>query len=186
MEKHPILTEAKEKMHKAVEHCRHELNTLHTGKASPAMVENVMVEAYGSPMRLMEVAAITTPDARTISIQPWDKSVLQNVEKAIQKENLGLNPVVKGTVIICPIPELSKERRAELSKMAHGMGEQAKIGVRAARHDAMDAVKELDKKKEISEDERTRLEKDVQKLTDTAVGEIDSAVQAKEKDLMTM
>jgi len=184
--KNPIVQDAEKKMQKAVDHCRAELNTLHTGKASPAMVENVMVEAYGSQMRLMEVAAITTPDARTISIQPWDKGVLQSVEKAIQKENLGLNPVVRGTSVICPIPELSKERRAELGKVASGMGEQAKIGVRAARHDAMNAIKELEKKKEISEDDKERLEKEVQKLTDDHGKMIDEMISHKEAELMKL
>ena len=148
------------------------------------MVETVPVEAYGSTMKLNEVAAITTPDARTISIQPFDKSTQQAIEKAIQVANLGLNPVARGATILCPLPELSGERRKEFVKMTHNLAEQGKVGVRAARREAMDTLKKMEKDKEISEDDHKRAEKDVQAETDKFVKEIDALVAAKEKELM--
>lgn len=181
-----ILKKARAEMQKAVDHTLHEFNSIHTGKASPAMVENVSVDVYGSSMRLMEVAAITTPDSRTISIQPWDKGTLQPIEKAIQVANLGLNPVVRGQSIICPLPELSGERRKELVKMTHTLAESGRVGVRAARQEAMHALKEALKNKEISEDDEKRGEKDVQAETDKFVKSIEEHLKAKEAELTTV
>lgn len=172
----------REDMNKSVEHVLHEFNTLHTGKANPSMVENVTVDVYGTNMRLRDVAAITTPDARTIQIQPWDKSSVQPVEKALIEARLGITPVVTGELIRLPIPELSGERREELCKMAQTMAEQGRIGVRSARKDGLDALK-AEQKDGLPEDDFKRAEKDVQKETDAAVARINEALASKEKDL---
>ena len=153
-------------MQKALDHTLNEFSTLNTGKANPSMVESLSVECYDSSMKLLEIAAITTPDNRTIRIEPWDKSVMTSIEKAIQSANLGLNPVVDGGIIRCPIPELSKERRKELVKVAGQQAEDGKIGIRAARRDAMDALKKAQKEGAITEDDLKRNEKEVQKITD--------------------
>ncbi len=178
-----VLKKAQADMQKAVDHTLHELSTIHTGKASPAMVENVVVDVYGSNMRLMEVAAITTPDSRTIAIQPWDKGTQQPIEKAIMTAGLGLNPVARGNSILCPLPELSGERRKEMVKMTHSLGENGRVGIRAARQEAMTALKNALKDKEISEDEEKRGEKEVQTLTDKFVKEIDEHLKHKEAEL---
>ena len=180
------LTDAQARMKKAVEHTLHEFSTIHTGKASPAMVESVMVEAYGSMMPLKGCAAITTPDPRMIQIQPWDKGVLRAIEKALQMANIGVNPVVDGTLIRLPFPELSRERRQEFVKTAQRLAEEGRVAVRHVRRDAMEAAKKLKKDGKISEDDEKRLEKDVQTATDKAIKDIDTAVAHKEKDLMTV
>ncbi|HQU08935.1 MAG: ribosome recycling factor [Verrucomicrobia bacterium 21-51-4] len=179
-----ILEEAKSKMNKAVERTLHSYSTLHTGKASPSMVESVVVDAYGTNMRLREVAAITTPDHRMIMVQPWDKGMLQPIEKAIRAANLGFNPSVDGHYVRCPIPELSKDRRLELAKVAHGMAEEGRVGVRGARRDSIEVVKKGLKEKVLTEDDQKRLEKEIQHLTDQAIKEIDAHLESKEKDLM--
>ncbi len=188
MDYETALLVAEENMEKAVEFTAHEFNSLHTGKASPGLVENlqVHVKSYGSSMRLREIAAITTPDARTIQVQPWDKSVVQDVEKAIQTAKLGLNPTVAGTVIHIHIPELSRERRQELVKIAHTMAEEGRISVRHARRDALEALKKMQKDKEISEDDFKRYEKEVQKDTDSHVEKIGEHLARKENELTTL
>jgi ribosome recycling factor len=145
METEEIFSIMKQDMQKSVEHVTNEFNTLHTGKANTSMVEGVTVDVYGSNMKLRDVAAITTPDARTIQIQPWDKSTTAPIEKALIEAKLGISPVVTGELIRLPIPELSGERREELCKMAQGFAEQGKIGIRASRKDAMDALKDAQK-----------------------------------------
>ncbi len=180
------LAEAQARMKKAVEHTLHEFSTIHTGKASPAMVESVMVEAYGSMMPLKGCAAITTPDPRMIQIQPWDKGLTRAIEKALQMANIGVNPVVDGQVIRLPFPELSKERRQEFVKTAHRLAEEGRVAVRHVRRDAMEATKKLKKDGKISEDDEKRLEKDVQVATDKSIKDIDTALAHKEKDLMTV
>ncbi|WOO39993.1 ribosome recycling factor [Rubellicoccus peritrichatus] len=184
MEPDQVVKKARADMQKALEHTLHELNSIHTGKASPSMVESIPVNAYGSSMQMKEVAAITTPDARTIQIEPWDKGLLQEVEKGIQTANIGINPTVRGSTIFCPLPELSGDRRKDLIKISHGMGEQGRVGVRAARRDAMDAIKQLVKDKAISEDDQKRLEKEVQSETDSFVAEIEQHLKAKEAELL--
>ena len=183
-----VLLEAQENMEKAVEFTVREFNSLHTGKASPSLVENlqVNVKSYGSSMHLREIAAITTPDARTIQVQPWDKSIVQDVEKAIQTANLGLNPTVAGTVIHIHIPELSRERRKELVKIAHSMAEEGRISVRHTRRDALEALKKMQKDGEISEDDLKRYDKEVQKETDSHVEKIGKQLARKENDLTTL
>lgn len=180
------LADAQARMKKAVEHTLHEFSTIHTGKASPAMVESVMVEAYGSMMPLKGCAAITTPDPRMIQIQPWDKGLTRAIEKALQVANIGVNPVVDGQVIRLPFPELSKERRQEFVKTAHRLAEEGRVAVRHVRRDAMEATKKLKKDGKISEDDEKRLEKDVQTATDKAIKDIDTHLAHKEKDLMTV
>lgn len=181
-----IIDATNQSMTKAVEHTLHEFSTLHTGKASPSMVENVMVDAYGSSMRLRDMAAITTPDSRTIQIQPWDKSVIQPIEKSIQTANLGLNPSVDGPIIRIPIPELSGDRRQELVKVAHRMAEDGRISIRHARKEGMDLLKEAKKDGELSEDDLKRWEKEVQNSTDKYVGEIDDHLKNKEQELQSI
>lgn len=183
----PKLIKAVEtKMKKAVEHTLHEFNTLHTGKASPSMVEHIAVEVYGSQMRVNELAAITTPDSRTLVVQPWDKGTITAIEKAIRAANIGLNPVVDGSILRCPIPELSKERRQELVKMSHTMAEDGRVGVRGARREGMDALKKASKDKLITEDELKRAEKEVQSATDNATKAINDHLAHKEKELMQL
>lgn len=169
-------------MQKSVDHVLHEFSTLHTGKANTSMVENVTVDVYGSSMKLRDVAAITTPDARTIQIQPWDKSTTAPIEKALLEAKIGINPIVTGEIIRLPIPELSGERREELCKMAQGFAEQGRIGIRASRKEAMDSLKEA-QKEGLPEDDFKRAEKDVQKNTDDNVNKINQALSSKEGDL---
>lgn len=178
-----IVSKASADMQKALEHTVHEFNTIHTGKASPSMVETITVNAYGSSMPLRDCAAIMTPDMRTITVQPWDKGLLQEVEKAIQTANIGINPVLRGNTLFCPLPELSGDRRKELVKIIHGMAEQGRVGIRAARRDAMDGIKKLSKDKAISEDDQKLYEKEIQEETDKFVKEIDEHLKAKEADL---
>lgn len=179
---HPILTDAQTRMKKTVDHTLHEFSTLHTGKASPSMVEGVMVEAYGSAMRLKECAAVTTPDARLIQIQPWDAGLVKAIAKGIIDANLGFNPIVDGKLIRVPLPEMSRERRQEFVKAAHKMAEEGRVHVRNVRHGALDAMK----KAKLPEDEGKRLEKDIQAATDKAIAEINSHLAHKEKELLTV
>jgi len=171
-------------MKNAVEHTAHEFGTLHTGKASPSMVENIMIEAYGSSMRLRDCAAITTPDSRLIQIQPWDKSVINAIEKAIQTANLGFNPVINGGLVRVPIPELSRERREDLVKVTHRMAEEGRISIRHARREGMDALKDAKKEGTLSEDDQKRYEKEIQALTDKYTKEIDVLLKEKEDELL--
>lgn len=175
---------AASKMDKAVEHVNHEFSTIHTGKASPTMVEGLLVDAYGSQMRMKETAAISTPDSRSIRIEPWDKGLIKEIEKAIIKANIGLNPVVDGHVVRCPIPELSGERRKEMVKMCNKMAEDGRIQVRGVRREALDKIKKDQKASLISEDDLARFEKDVQNETDKHIKEIDAHFANKEKELM--
>jgi ribosome recycling factor len=173
-----------EELKKAVEHTTKEFGTLHTGKASPSMVDSLQAEVYGSPMRIRDIAAITTPDARMIVIQPWDKTAVKPIEQAIIVANLGFNPIIDGEKIRVPIPELSRERREDLIKVSNKMAEDGRIGIRAARHSAMDTLKSSAKAGEISEDDQKRGEKEVQKLVDQHNQKIAEILQAKEKELL--
>ena len=177
---HPIVNDTEAKMNKAVEHTLHEFDNIHTGKATPAMVENIAIDAYGSHMRIKDCAAISTPDSRMIVVQPWDKGLLQAVSKGIQTANIGLNPNIDGALVRVPLPEMSRERRQEFVKVAHRHAEDGKVGVRKARHDGHDALK----KAKLPEDESKRLEKEVQVLTDKAIASIVEHLAAKEKDLL--
>ncbi|MGA2051894.1 MAG: ribosome recycling factor [Opitutales bacterium] len=179
-----ILADARAAMTKAVEFTLHEFASLHTGKASPMMVENLHVEAYGSAMRIKEVAAITTPDPRTIQIQPWDKSMLKEIEKAIQVAKLGINPQINGDIVRCPIPELSRERRQDLAKVAHTQAEEGRIRVRTARRDANETLKKAKTSGAISEDDFKRAEKEIQQEHDKQIASINQHLAAKEAELL--
>ena len=183
---HPILTDVQARMKKAIDFTLHEFSTIHTGKASPAMVEGVMVEAYGSMVRLKECAAISTPDPRMIQVQPWDKALLRAVEKGLQQANLGINPIVDGNLIRLPFPDLSKERRLEFVKIANKLAEEGRVNIRHARRDAMELVKKGKKDGKIAEDEEKRLEKDIQAATDKAIMDVDASLARKEKELTTV
>lgn len=182
METKEIFDKMEMDMQKSVDHVVHEFSTLHTGKANSSMVENINVDVYGSSMKLRDVAAITTPDARTIQIQPWDKTTTAPIEKALIDAKIGITPVVTGELIRLPMPELSGERREELCKMAQGLAEQGRIGVRASRKEAMDALKDA-QKEGLPEDDFKRSEKDVQKNTDDCVNQINQSLTSKEEDL---
>jgi ribosome recycling factor len=180
------IKKAREDMKKAVDHTLHEFSTLHTGKASPAMIETVSADAYGSSMKVKELAAIMTPDPRTIVIQPWDKSVLKAIEKGIQSANIGFNPVIDGAIIRISIPELSRERRQDLVKVAGGMAEEGKVRIRGIRQAALGTLRALQKDSKISEDDLKLYEKDVQKMTDSSTEEIAEHLKSKEKELLAI
>lgn len=169
-------------MEKAIQRTLHEFNTLHTGKASPNMVENLTADAYGSPMKIKDMAAITTPDAQTILVNPWDKGLLGSISKAVHAANIGLSPVIQGGSIFCKVPDLSRERREELVKIAHSLAEDGRIGVRAARQEGLNTLKA--QKKNFSEDDIKRAEKEIQKGTDNAVAKIAEILKKKEQELM--
>lgn len=173
------------RMHGAVEALKHDLSGLRTGRANTALLDPVHVEVYGSNMPLNQVATVSAPEPRLLSVQVWDKSNVTPVEKAIRNAGLGINPLVDGNNIRLPIPDMTEERRKELVKLAHQYAEKAKIAVRNVRRDGNDNLKADEKKKEISEDERKKLEAEVQKLTDTTIADIDGALAAKEKDILS-
>ena len=181
-----ILLEAEEKMLKTEEVVTHEFAGVRTGKASPSLVENILVEVYGSMMRIRELAGITAPEPRMLMIQPWDVGSVQPIEKAIQKSNLGLNPAVQGKFIRIVLPELSTERRQEFVKIVHKMTENGRVAIRHVRRDALEHLKKESKDGKISEDELEHAEKEVQKLTDQYVAKIDAHLAHKEKEIMTV
>lgn len=172
------------RMHGAVEALKHDLGGLRTGRASTALLDPVTVEVYGSHMPLNQVATVSAPEPRLLSVQVWDRSNIGPVEKAIRSAGLGINPITDGQNIRLPIPDLTEERRKELAKLAGQYAEKAKIAVRNVRRDGMDHLKTDEKKKEISEDEHKRLDAEVQKLTDETIKEIDAVVAAKEKEIL--
>jgi len=168
----------------AVEALKHDLGGLRTGRASTALLDPVTVEVYGSHMPLNQVATVSAPEPRMLSVQVWDKSNVGPVEKAIRSAGLGLNPINDGNNLRLPIPDLTEERRKELAKLAGQYAEKARIAVRNVRRDGMDSLKVDEKKGVFSEDERKRHETEVQKLTDATVAELDAAAQAKEKEIL--
>ena len=172
------------RMHGAVEVLKHDLNGLRTGRASTALLDPVTVEVYGANMPLNQVATVSAPEPRLLSVQVWDRSNISAVEKAIRNAGLGINPITDGQNIRLPIPDLTEERRKELAKLAHQYAEKAKVAVRNVRRDGMDALKQDEKKKDISEDEHKRLDTEVQKLTDDSIKEIDEILAAKDKEIL--
>ncbi|MFP4018367.1 MAG: ribosome recycling factor [Bacteroidales bacterium] len=180
-----ITKEAKNKMKKAVEYLSDELARIRAGKANPRILDGVYVDYYGTNTPLYQLASIGTPDAKTITIQPWDKNVLSNIEKAIMDSDLGLNPQNDGELIRLNIPPLTEERRKDLVKKVHSEGENAKVSIRNARRDANEQLKKL-KNEGIPEDETKRGEDEVQKLTDEYGKKVDEVVEAKEKEIMTV
>jgi ribosome recycling factor len=178
------LDEIKTRMQKSIASLKDELSGLRTGRASASLLEPVTVDAYGSRMPLNQLATVTVPEPRMLSVQVWDRSMANAVEKAIRDSGLGLNPVGEGTVIRVPLPELNEERRRELTKVAHNYAEQARVAVRHVRRDGMDLLKKLEKDGSLSEDDSRKQSDLVQKATDSAVAEIDALVAVKEKEIM--
>jgi ribosome recycling factor len=180
------ISELKRRMQGATQSLKHELGGLRTGRAAASMLDPVQVEAYGSHMPLNQVATISVPEPRLLSVQVWDKSMVKAVEKAIVDSNLGLSPATEGQVLRLRIPELNEERRKELVKVAHKYAEAAKVAVRHVRRDGLDTLKKLEKNHEISEDDEKRLANDVQKATDSVISEIDQLLAGKEKEILTV
>src|SRR5436309_2062463 len=181
-----ILLEAEDRMIKTEQVVVNEFAGVRTGKASPSLVENIMVEVYGSMMRIRELAGITTPEARMLVIQPWDITSIQAIEKAIQKANLGLSPAVQGKIIRLGFPELSQERRQEFVKIIKKMAEDGKVAIRHVRRDAMEQLKKHGHDSGTTEDEAKQAEKELQKLTDDYIAKIDTHMGHKEKEIMTV
>lgn len=173
------------RMNGAVESLKSDLSGLRTGRANVALLDPVVCEVYGAMMPINQVATVSAPEPRMLSVQVWDRSNLVAVEKGIAHANLGLNPMIDGQTIRLPIPDLTEERRKDLAKLAGQYAEKAKIAIRNVRRDGMEMLKDDEKKKEISEDERKRAEEEVQKLTDKYVAETDAAAEHKEKEIMT-
>ena len=178
-----ILDTTKEAMDAALKHLEKQFVNIRAGKASPAMLGSVMVDYYGSQTPLSQVANVNTPDGRTITVAPWEKSMLQEIERSIMIANLGFNPMNNGETIIINVPPLTEERRRDLAKQAKAEAEDAKVGVRNARKDANNEIKKLD---EISEDLQKNAESDVQEMTDSFVKKVDDIFHTKEKEIMTV
>ncbi|HMI39942.1 MAG TPA: ribosome recycling factor [Sphingomicrobium sp.] len=172
------------RMHGAVEVLKHDLVGLRTGRASTALLDPIQVEVYGAHMPLNQCATISVPEPRLITVQVWDKGNVGPIEKAIRSAGLGINPITDGQLIRLPIPDLTEERRKELAKLVGQYAEKARIAVRNVRRDGMDHLKVDEKKHELSEDERKRLETEVQKMTDTTIAEVDAAAEAKEMEIL--
>ena len=181
-----IRKSAEQKMGKTVEALKHDLAKIRTGRAHPGLLDHIHVDYYGSMVPLSQVAQIGLGDARTITVQPWEKKMVGAVEKAIRDSDLGVNPASHGDVIRVPMPPLTEERRKELTKVVRHEGENARVAVRNTRRDAITHLKDLLKKKEVSEDEERRAQDEVQKLTDRYVAEVDKVVAEKEKEVMTV
>ncbi len=179
-----IRKDADARMQKSVAALHNELTKIRTGRAHPSLLEHIMVDYYGAEVPLNQAANISIEDARTLSVVPFDKSMVPTIEKAIMTSDLGLNPVTAGNNIRVPLPALNEERRAELARVVHGEGEQAKIAIRNIRRDANHQLKEYQKEKELSEDDVRRGEAQVQELTDKYVAQVDEAVAVKEREMM--
>ena len=178
------LNDLKRRMQGAIASFKQELTGLRTGRASASLVEPITVEAYGARMPLTQVATVSVPDARMLAVQVWDKSMVAPVEKAIRDSNLGLTPNTEGQVIRLRIPDLNEQRRKELAKVAHKYAEEARVAIRHVRRDGIDILKKQLKDKVISEDDEKRHAGDVQKATDSFIGDVDTALAAKEKEIM--
>ena len=172
------------KMNKTIEVLGKELAAIRAGRANPGVLDRITVEYYGAPTPLNQVAAVSTPDPRTLAVQPWDASILRQIEKAIQTSDLGINPQNDGKVIRLTFPPLTEERRKELTKVARKSAEEAKVAVRSIRRDAIEQIKKMKKDSLITEDEQHKGEEDMQKITDNAIKEVDKICAAKEKEIM--
>lgn len=181
-----ILKDAESRMKKTIESITHELGGIRSGKATPALLDSVRVEAYGQKQPLNQLASISVPDPKSLVVQPWDKNIIGDVVKAIQTAELGFNPQVEGNVIRIPVPPLSEERRRELVKMCKKIAEEGKVAVRNIRRDANDNLKKAEKDKEISEDQQHRAMDKIQNLTDDYTKKIDELAEKKEKELMSV
>jgi ribosome recycling factor len=180
------LNDVKRRMQGALQSLKHDLGGLRTGRATSSMLEPVQVEAYGTHMPLNQLATVTVPEPRLLSVQVWDRSMVHAVEKAIVNSNLGMSPATEGQVIRLRVPELNQERRKEMVKLAHKYAENARVAVRHVRRDALEQLKKLEKDGRISEDDHTRMSGEVQKATDQVVGEVDQTLASKEKEIMTV
>ena len=179
-----IIKDVEELMKKAIEAVKREFSEVRSGRAHPSMVEGILVDYYGSPTPLKQIASVTIPDARLIIVQPWDPSSLQAIQKGILNSNLGLNPLVDGKILRIPVPPLSEERRKELIKIVKGVAEEGRISIRTVRRDSIERVRKLEKEKKMGEDDRFRLEEEIQKLTDKFVKKIDELFEEKRKELL--
>jgi ribosome recycling factor len=178
-----ILAEAEEKMKKAISVVRSEFGTVRTGRASVSLLDRIMVDYFGTPTPLNQLATVSAPEARLLMIQPWDKSILSNVEKAVLQSDLGLTPSNDGTFIRLPIPQLTEERRRDLVKVVKGLAEEGRVSIRNIRREANETLKAAEKRHEISEDDLYRMEEQVQKLTDRYIKEVDEMLTHKEKEI---
>jgi ribosome recycling factor len=181
-----ILLETEEQMQKAIEATQRNFNTIRTGRANASLLDRIEVEYYGAPTPLRSLASINTPDSSTLMIQPFDASSLQNIEKAISLSDVGLTPNNDGKVIRLNIPPLTSERRQEFVKTAHKVAEEGRVSIRNNRRNGIDAIKKLEKASDISEDESRDLQDEIQKLTDSYIAKVDGALEAKEKDILTV
>ena len=179
-----ILSATDDSMNQTIEHLQHELSGIRTGKANPALLDSIRVEYYGQKVPLNQVASVAAPDPQLITIQPWDKGVITDIEKAIMASELGLNPQNDGTLIRLPIPQLTEERRKDLVKVVKRLGEDAKVSLRNIRRSANDDIKDMEKKHDIGEDEMHSNQDEIQKLTNKFVEDIDKVINAKEKEIL--
>ena len=179
-----VLSEAKSRMSKSIEVLKRDLAGIRTGRASPMILDNIKIDYYGTQTPLKQIATISAPEARLLIIQPWDNATLGDITKAIQKSDLGLNPSSDGHMIRIPIPPLSEERRREMVKLVHKRAEEGKVALRNVRRDSMDMLKDLEKEKEISQDEQKRAQIKLQEITDGFISEVDQIAKDKESELL--
>ena len=179
-----IYSQAEEKMKKAIENLRYELNKIRTGKASPSILDSIKVNYYGSIVPLKQAASVSVPEMRLITVQPWDKSMINEIEKAILKSDIGLNPVNDGHIIRLPIPQLTEERRLELVKQTKRIGEEVKVSIRNSRREANESLKKGEKDGDISEDDSYRSQERVQELTNDYIKKVDDVLKVKEQEIM--
>jgi ribosome recycling factor len=181
-----VMKNTESSMLQSVEHLQQELTGIRTGKANPALLDSIKVDYYGQQVPIKQVASIGVPDARLITIQPWDKNAVQEIEKAILGSDLGLNPQNDGTIIRLPIPQLTEERRKDLVKVVHRLGEDGKVSLRNIRRSANEEIKDLEKKHDISEDQMHTTQDEIQKLTNDFVKKVDEIIRAKEKEILEL
>ncbi len=179
-----VIKNAEEKMKKTVQHLETEFSEIRAGRANPAVLDKVRIDYYGTPTPINQVAAVSVSEARTLTIQPWDKSLLRVIEKAVQKSDIGINPQNDGSIIRMVFPPLTEDRRKEIKKDIATMGEEAKVAVRGIRREAMEKIKALKKKSEITEDDQKTAEKKIQDITDAQIKNIDKATEKKQKQIM--
>jgi ribosome recycling factor len=181
---HRVLSESEERMKKALESTRRELSAIRSGKATPALLDTVRVEAYGSAVPIQQVGTVSAPEARLLVVQPWDKSLIKAIVRGIQMSELGLNPLDDGVVVRVPLPSLTEERRKDLVKLVGKLAEEGRVHIRQVRHDAIKELHALQKKHELSEDEAERLEAEAQKITDRHIAQIDDLLKKKTAEVM--
>lgn len=184
MEINAVEKDAATRMDKAIENARHELSKIRTGKASPALLDTVKVQYYGSPVPLKQVASINTPEPRLITIQPWEKNLISEIEKAIMQSDLGLTPQNDGAIIRLPIPQLTEERRKDMVRLCHKLAEEGRIAIRNIRRDANDKLKKAEKDHDISEDQSHTAMDEIQRITDEHINKIDEVLKNKEEEVM--